>query len=143
MAVPKLKQVISGVYNKLNDSGSLTTLLGTFESRACIFTGGVPSLAPRPYIRIRFPKNISDESTKNTFGWTMDIEVIAVVDHKANTASVNALADIVDEILAALHLQDLSITDNHLYTVMNSMSQANSSDDLIAHQITFNVEITS
>ena len=133
MAIPNIKQVADAVYTTLNADSALTTL-------ASLVSG--PTINPsttRPYVSIRPLQGLTDVSTKNSYGFEYDLQIMAVSDD--NESSVE-LDNIVDLIIEDLHMTSLSFaTDNHMVTLLTGVTPAVTSDDLNGMILSFKITI--
>lgn len=120
--IPDIKQVIDAVYTKLNADASLTAI-------ASLVSG--PNVNPNttlPYVHIRPVQGLTDISTKNSYGWEFDLQVMIVSDDMESDVEMDTLTDLV---VQDLHRNTLSLaTDNAILTRLTGLTPAVTSNDL-------------
>ena len=112
MAIPNTGQLIDKIQSVLAADGTLTALLGTFESLPCVFSGRlVPSSAPRPFVSIRPLSGLSMFDTKDKRGLVFQISIGCYTDEEETTI---VLEQICDQVMELLHRQDLTLTTDDM-----------------------------
>ena len=120
--IPDIKQVIDAVYTKLNADATLTGL-------ASLVSG--PNVNPNttlPYVHIRPVQGLTDISTKNSFGFEFDLQIMIVSEDMESDVEMDTITDLV---IQDLHRNTLSLaTDNHILTRLTGLTPAVTSNDL-------------
>lgn len=136
MAIPDIKQIVDGVYTKLNADTTLKSALGD----GVIYSGFVVNdTASKPYVLIRPPQGLTDVGAKAFTLWQFDLEVLVVTDE---TESSSTMETLVDYILEDLHRSTLTLTNAHVLTECVGLTQVPSSDDLAATVLSFQITIS-
>jgi hypothetical protein len=131
--IPDIAQIIAAVYTKLNADGALTAL-------ASLVSGStVNPNTTLPYVHIRPIQGLTDVSTKNSYGWEVDLQVVVVHDDHESVVESQSIMDLV---IQDLHKNTLSFsTDNHMHTILTGVTPAVTSDDLNGMILSFKITI--
>jgi hypothetical protein len=131
--IPDIRQVIDAVYTKLNADGTLTGL-------ASLVSGpNVKGDITLPYVHIRPVQGLTDISTKNSYGWEYDLQIMIVSNDMESDVEMETLIDLV---VQDLHRNTLSLsTDNHILTRLTGLTPAVTSNDLNGNILSFTITI--
>jgi hypothetical protein len=138
---PNPNNMVEGIYSTLSGDGTLTALLGTYNSATAIFSGPrVPDQTGTPYLWIRPLVAVSGFSGRDFRGLEMTFDIVVAVE---NTESQLILNNVMSRVITLLDGQDITIsTDNFVLCRLNGTQTLPNDGELTGLAMQFEFIVT-